>query len=249
MITKPFLLVPTLLLLFICSGNTYGTSALFFRMTTTSPVCFVEDIGFQSEVVVIKYKRISHLESSQLTVQLTVKSPSNKLVLEAHIPVDKNTITFKPIDGEEGNYEICFREITYKVSRELYVDISVSIDHHDRSLKLPSIPKEITRQSISGTDNVVMSYTDEYGQQKDTSRSASFIHNLYNMLVDVEVLNAEIRHEIDHFEEISTRMRRTSESIFTTIWYVSIITMCVVGATAYMQFLSLTTFLKRKKLV
>ena len=246
-------LVITIALVVAVSLLSVGADAVFFRMATTSPTCFEEDVGYKSLVVVVETDRRhdKHGAGDSIPVTMEVTSPLTKTIVSSEkISVGLNTHIFKPLATEVGVYVICFHDTKRALPGDgsVVVDVGIKIDHHDRSLIIPAPDPELVRKRVHGTDEV-FTFTDEFGHKMETLKSKEFIERVNEQTVEVNVLLQELVAEVSHFKARSERFRQTVEATFDRVWVVALITILAIFGVSYFQFQLLSRFLRRKRMV
>lgn len=233
-------------------------SAISFRLIDSNPTCFAEDIYYHTEHVIGQFTRKSISTSNHVPVTMTVVAEKKTLTVykAAAKAGDTHHFRFKPPADPEGGivsgvYKICFTVDTWSykaATTDEYIELSLSVDHHDRHTILPKAEPEITRQKVHKNDEVFV-FTDFDGQPKETLRTHEYIQRVNAQLANIGVLAAEVEGEVKHFEEATLRMRQTTESTFDRIWVCAVLTIIVLSVVSWLEFAFLKNFLKRKKLV
>mmetsp|Transcript_31822 Transcript_31822/g.98479 ORF Transcript_31822/g.98479 Transcript_31822/m.98479 type:complete len:245 (-) Transcript_31822:31-765(-) len=238
------------LLLAVAALGVSVSEAAYFRLHDTNPLCFAEEIGYGSEIVVVEWTRRHASASRDIPVTVSVVSPaSRKVVYSNHLKEAAGTFTFKPVAGEVGEYDVCFAASGIDSGSNRYVELSAAIDHHDRRNLLPHIDMSVTRaKPQGGSDQEVFTFTDYDGQQKETLRTHDYLTNLQFQLATALYEANEVLTETTWYLNRQKRMRQTSESTFDRVWMLSLLTVVVVIATSYVQFGYLKRYLRRKKL-
>jgi hypothetical protein len=227
-----------------------GGDAAYFRLHDTMPLCFAEDVGYGSEVVVVEWNRRHATSSRDIQVTVNVISPTTRTVVYTnHLRDSAGSFTFKPVSAEVGEYDVCFSAAGLDPSTNRFVELGVSIDHHERKALLPKVDPAITRAKPAGTDDEVYIFTDYDGQQKETLKTHDYIQRLQFQIVTALYEANEVYNEVNYYIGRQIRMRQTSESTFDRVWMLSVLTIVVVIGTSYVQFGYLKRYLRRKKLV
>jgi hypothetical protein len=236
--------------LLVCAATVLPVAqAAYFRLHDTNPLCFAEEVGYGSEVVVVEWIRRHASASRDIPVTVSVVSPnSRKVVYTNHLKEAAGTFTFKPVAGEVGEYDVCFAASGLDGGNR-YVEISAALDHHDRKNLLPKMDSHITRaKPQAGSDQEVYTFTDYDGQQKETLKTHDYLTNLQFQLSTIVYEANEVLTETQWYLNRQKRMRMTSESTFDRVWILSVLTIVVVIVTSYVQFGYLKRYLRRKKL-
>ena len=227
------------------------SNAAFFRLIDHQPICFAEEIGHRSEVVVVEYVRKRSQAVDDVPVKVIVTSPVAKQhVFNGHVRLGQNTFSFKPLATERsGEYDICFSSVSPLLdgTGNFHVEVSILVDHHDRKIVIPKPSAALTRQKVH--EEEVFTFIDADGQPKDTLRTHDYIERVTSLLNQIAASTEEARGEVKYFEERTDRMRVTTESTFNRVWGCSAITIGVLTVISWVQYAFLKSFLKRKKLV
>ena len=230
-----------------------SADATFFRMQSTSPTCFEENVGYKSLVVVVETDRRhdKHGAADSIPIVMEVTSPLTKTIItHAKVPVGVNTVVFKPMAQEVGVYSICFHDSKRVLPGDgsIVVDVGISIDHHDRQVIIPKPDPELVRKRVHGTDEG-FTFTDEFGHKMETLKSMEFIERVNEHLAEADILLTELVAAIAHSKARSERFRQTVEATFDRIWVVALITLaCIVGV-SYVQFIALSRFIKKRRMI
>ena len=81
--------------------------AAYFRLHDTNPLCFAEEIGYGSEVVVVEWTRRHASASRDIPVTVSVVSPtSRKVVYNNHLKEAAGTFTFVKPEGVDQIGEV-----------------------------------------------------------------------------------------------------------------------------------------------
>lgn len=248
-----------------------AVSAAWIQVIASKPVCFVEEVGQENELIVFQYTRRMNQggASSDYGLRLEVYSPQSKYkyvnrVLDKHSQI-LSFNTYKRTAGyttpgtpELGEYEICLS--IDSASSGLFggsantvgVQIEVLIDHRDRRKPLSSATDTqaaaIARKTVANGDEVFM-FTDDDGQVKESLRTHDYIQRVSQHVRVIGDTIDNVVAEAKYFVQRQGRMRLTSETSFTRIWVFSVVSMCLVTAVSLLQFFSLKSFLMGKKLI
>ena len=239
-----FVLVSILLLLVAAVSD-----AAYFRLLDYQPICFAEEVGYGSQVVMVETHRRRSSYADDVKVNVVVTSPVSKSKVHANkIRTGSGSFSFQPMMNEMGEYDICFSAPELDSTGGRHVDIAVTIDHHDRKQILPKPVPSITRQKV-GENDEVFSFIDYDGQPKETLRTHEYLERIRSLLNGIRVDTENVKNEVKYFQQRTERMRQTSESTFDRIWGFSVLTMGVITACAYLQYSFLKSFLRAKKRV
>lgn len=260
-----FVLV-TLLMSFVVSS----ASAAWIQVIAAKPVCFVEEVGQENELIVFQYTRRMNQAggSNDYGLRLEVYSPLSKYkyvnrVLDKHSQI-LSFQTYKKTAGystpgtpELGEYEICLSidgassGMFGGVANTVGVQIEVLIDHRDRRKPLSSADDkqaDALRKSVKSGEEIFL-FTDDDGQVKESLRTHDYIDRVSQHIRTISNNIDNVVDEAKYFVQRQGRMRLTSETSFTRIWVFSVVSMCLVTAVSLLQFFSLKSFLMGKKLI
>ena len=245
--------MPLPLSLLVCAIIATSVQSATFRLTDTQPTCFYEELGYGSEIVVgeIVRKRNEAVDNIPVKLVVTTEESTALPVYTSSVRPGSSTFSFKPNPTvATGFYPLCFTvdQRGWQGNDNLYVELSLLVDHHDRVTIVPKQEPAITRTKVH-KDDEVFTFTDFDGLPKETLRTHAYLERVNQLLSGVAYTVEEIRAEVKHFEERTLRMRETSESTFDRVWLTSVITIGVVIVVSWVQFSFLKSFLKRKKLV
>jgi hypothetical protein len=235
-------------LLLLCTLWCASVEGAYFRMQDYQPVCFAEEVGYGSQVVMVEYHRRRSTFGDELTVNAYVTSPlSRTKVYTGKVREGSGSFSFQPTANEMGQYEICFTAPDLDAASGRHIDLAISVDHHDRKQLLQKPETAVTRQKVG--DKEVYSFIDYDGQPKETLRTHEYLERVRTLLANIAKETQEVRNEVAYFQGRTERMRSTSESTFERIWAFSVLTISAIVACSYLQYAFLKSFLKAKKRV
>lgn len=247
------LLVAALLVAVVATVSSLA-SAAYIRLDTSKPVCFVEEVTYGSELIIFQYTRKMFQSTNQATVRLTVTSPlTKKLVYSRELRDQASQIlTFSPIADELGEYKICLMNLNADATLATGqgVQLEILIDHQDRRMPLSSAqaqPAAALRRKEK--DEEVFMFSDAGGQVVEALRTHDYLDRVQRNLDQMDKIIDEVTQETLYFKKRQARMRITSESSFTRVWGFSVLIISMVVIVSLMQYFSLRSFLREKKLV
>ena len=231
--------------------------AAYFRLDSAKPICFVEEVSYGGELIIFQYTRKMFQSTSSQMVLLTVTSPLTKsIVAKRQLKEASQILTFSPLATEIGEYEIC---LVNPLADSPFgsqeggrgIEIEILIDHQDRRVPLSSASNHAApalRHKVQGDDEVFV-FTDADGQAKEALRTHDYLDRVTHSLDVIDRVIEETIQEVTYFKQRQDRMRVTSESSFSRVWSFSVLSISMVVAVSFVQFFSLRSFLKAKKLV
>lgn len=228
--------------------------AAYVRLDTSKPVCFVEEITYASELIIFQYTRKMFQSTAQAVVKLTVTSPLTKTVVSSRELSGQQSqiLTFSPVSTEMGEYEICLTNLNADVTMSAGhgLEIEILIDHQDRRLPLSSAQKEpAAALRRKEKDEEVFVFHDAGGQVVEALRTHDYLDRVQRSLDSIAKIIDETTEEVHYFKKRQDRMRQTSESSFTRVWGFSVLIISMVVVVSLVQYFSLRSFLREKKVV
>lgn len=258
---KSFLLFPALVTLITIIINLATVEALFFKLDSSLPVCFVEEISYSKEQINFQYTKMDYHLTEDQTILLTVFAPnSNKPFKTQELKEHAGLIVIQTLPIQVGPYEICLtnvfrdmlRSLTGKGNMPPPAAIQVLIDHEWRRLPIYSAKDEhpVVRQKVKSAngEDEVFSFTDEFGHQDSTLRSHDYLEKLSTKLRLIDQQIDDLSGNAKAFLLRQSHMRVTSETCFTRTWVFSIVSVILMIAVSLLQLFSLRRFFKERKI-
>ena len=234
-------LVVAVLVAVLCSAAVEG---FFLRLRVDQPVCFAEEIGPDSTVIMLKWMKRPIKGSSVVPLDFFVLGPDRKEIDRSVFDGNKGYTKFSP-KGVSGEYDFCVSlNSNHHVTN---LDFKIMIDHHDRRVVLKKVASAVTRDHLSVGD--VFTFLDVDNQPKDSVADGAILKGIAVATEKITMETNQVMMEIRDHTETTKGLRNLAAGTFDRVWGFSLVSAGVVTVVAYVQQSHLKSFLRRRKLV
>lgn len=214
------------------------------------PVCFVEEPQTDKHKLLTGSYDWKFNARFPVAMRLTITDPIGLTVKEITMEPGLHPFLVSIENHVDGAYTVCAVVTTQGFSTTMADPIWVefNVDQVGEShFTDEEAALAVKRNVVKGAE--VFTYTDFGGQQKDILQPKAYLESVQRNLNSASQMMTNVKNVMEHLTAKESRMRSTTESTFTRIWICALLVMAVTTIVVWLEFRTLKTTLKKKKLI
>lgn len=241
--------------LLVLVSASIATATPTYVFEESSRLCFVEEVDEMTASITGSYKWTPNSANKQTIIELTLESPSNRIVYAANLQNQDGPQQFSinlpssNYANELGEYRLC-ATVKNRPRSAPPGSIRIAFDVDQGVRRFRERREETTGlRKLTADGEAVVTFHDHHGNTMATALPLTYVEMVTNLLTSIVDSVMELETSLQHQHDRTLRMRITAESTFSRVWVCGLLLCSVMAGMAWVQMKWLRSVIKRKKLI